>query len=52
MKFEWDADKDAENVGKHGVSFEMARVIFKDYILPEWTIAWITARHATQGRGK
>ena len=33
MKFEWDPDKDAENVRKHGVSFEMARVIFNDYIL-------------------
>ena len=33
MKFEWDPDKDAENVRKHGVSFGMARVIFNDYIL-------------------
>lgn len=33
MKFEWDTDKDVGNVGKHGVSFEMARIIFKYYIL-------------------
>lgn len=29
-EFEWDDDKDAINVRKHGVSFEEAKSIFKD----------------------
>jgi len=34
--FEWDADKDAENQGKHGVSFAEAQYAFAD---PERVIA-------------
>ena len=28
--FEWDDSKAAENYAKHGVSFEMARDVFRD----------------------
>lgn len=30
MEFDWDSDKAAENVAKHGVSFEEAASIFSD----------------------
>lgn len=30
MKFEWDARKAAENLKKHGVSFEDAKKVFDD----------------------
>ena len=29
-RFEWDADKDAENQRKHGVAFSLARFAFAD----------------------
>lgn len=30
MKFEWNPSKAAENVAKHGVSFEEAATVFRD----------------------
>lgn len=30
MKFEWDPAKAAENLAKHGVSFEEAATVFRD----------------------
>ena len=30
-RFEWGADKDAENQGKHGVSFSLAQHAFADH---------------------
>ena len=30
MEFEWDADKAASNLAKHGVSFEEASTVFGD----------------------
>lgn len=30
MDFDWDSDKSAENVAKHGVTFEEAASIFSD----------------------
>ena len=33
MDFAWDADKDAENQAKHGISFEEATHIFDGPIL-------------------
>lgn len=30
MKFEWDPSKAAENVAKHGVTFEEAATVFRD----------------------
>ena len=30
IRFEWDAEKAASNLGKHGVSFEEARTVFYD----------------------
>lgn len=30
MRFEWDPGKDAVNLAKHGVSFEVARKVFDD----------------------
>ena len=32
-EFEWDDDKAASNFGKHGVTFETARLAFQD---PNW----------------
>jgi hypothetical protein len=28
VEFEWDPEKDAENIAKHGISFQMATTIF------------------------
>lgn len=33
LAFEWDASKSAENLKKHGVSFEEAKTIFNDPLL-------------------
>ncbi len=30
MKFEWDSEKDRENIKKHGVSFQEATTVFGD----------------------
>lgn len=30
MEFEWDPDKEAENIRKHGVSFHEAQSVFGD----------------------
>jgi uncharacterized DUF497 family protein len=30
MQFEWDPEKARENLRKHGVSFETARLVFED----------------------
>lgn len=30
MQFEWDSDKAAANVSRHGVSFELAMLVFLD----------------------
>jgi uncharacterized protein len=30
MEFEWDDDKAASNLSKHGVSFEEAKTVFRD----------------------
>ena len=30
MRFEWDPEKAAENLAKHGVSFEEAATVFRD----------------------
>lgn len=30
MKFEWDPEKERENIKKHGVSFEEATTVFGD----------------------
>jgi uncharacterized DUF497 family protein len=30
MKFSWDPNKAAANLGKHGVSFEEASTVFRD----------------------
>ena len=30
MRFEWDAEKNKENISNHGISFETAREIFFD----------------------
>ncbi|HSU75619.1 MAG TPA: BrnT family toxin [Burkholderiales bacterium] len=30
MKFEWDGDKAAQNLARHGVSFEEAATVFRD----------------------
>jgi uncharacterized protein len=30
MEFEWDAEKAAANIAKHGVSFEEAETVFDD----------------------
>jgi uncharacterized DUF497 family protein len=35
-EFEWDADKAARNEADHGITFEMARDVFKDLFAIEW----------------
>jgi uncharacterized DUF497 family protein len=30
MKFEWDENKNRQNLKKHGINFEMARLVFGD----------------------
>ena len=30
MQFEWDPEKAATNLGKHGVSFDEAATVFED----------------------
>ena len=30
MEFEWDKNKDATNLSKHGVSFDEAKTVFQD----------------------
>ena len=32
MRFEWDPRKAAENLAKHGVSFEEAATVFRDFL--------------------
>jgi uncharacterized DUF497 family protein len=32
LKFEWDPSKAAENLAKHGVSFEEAATVFRDVL--------------------
>ena len=34
--FEWDDEKAAANVNKHGVSFDAARAVFNDPFAIEW----------------
>lgn len=33
MKFEWDEEKNAHNIAKHGVSFEQASLIFDGFTI-------------------
>ncbi len=33
MKFEWDEDKNRQNIAKHGVSFELAKQIFDGFTI-------------------
>jgi uncharacterized protein len=35
MEFEWDEEKNAENIGKHGVSFEQAKGIFAGFVVTD-----------------
>lgn len=30
MKFEWDEEKEEENIRKHGISFDKAALVFED----------------------
>ena len=46
-RFEWDADKDAENQQKHGVSFSLAQYAFAD---PHRVIAEDIAHSKTEKR--
>ena len=36
MEFEWDEEKDAANVRKHGIPFRVARRVFDDPFRKEW----------------
>lgn len=33
VRFHWDAEKNRENIGKHGISFEEAKTIFFNFPL-------------------
>jgi uncharacterized DUF497 family protein len=47
IRFEWDADKDAENQEKHGVPFSLAQYAFAD---PKRVIAEDLAHSKTEKR--
>jgi uncharacterized protein len=47
MKFEWDEDKNLANIGKHGISFEMALRVFLD---PKRKIRFNTKHSSTEMR--
>ena len=36
MKFEWDENKNQENIKKHGVTFEEAKTVFFDENMIRW----------------
>jgi uncharacterized DUF497 family protein len=44
LKFEWDQNKAAQNLAKHGVSFLTAAAIFANEIVEESTIGKTTAK--------
>ena len=58
MELEWDADKAARNLNKHGVSFEDAELVFYDtgrieaHDGREETIRLISARKANANEKK
>jgi len=37
VEFEWDEEKGAANVSKHGVSFEEAKTVFGDSLYVDFT---------------
>ncbi len=58
MRFEWDAEKAAENLKKHGVSFEEAVTVFYDPLAatfddPDHSIGedrFLTVGYSSRGR--
>lgn len=39
MRYEWDTEKDRKNRLKHGISFELAALVFEDdlcFVYPDW----------------
>ena len=58
MQFEWDAEKAASNLGRHGVSFEEASTVFGDplattIIDPDHSDdeeRWLTTGTSAEGR--
>ena len=36
MKFEWDLDKNTENIKKHGITFDEAKTVFFDENMLRW----------------
>jgi uncharacterized DUF497 family protein len=58
MEFEWDADKAARNLAKHGVSFQQAATVFGDplavtYFDPDHSEdedRFLTFGHSSDGR--
>ena len=58
MKFEWDRDKEKQNIKKHNISFDEAVTVFYDplsatFYDPEHSIAedrFITVGYSSQGR--
>lgn len=40
MKFEWDEDKNRENIRKHGISFETAKLMFDGKFLRRQDHRW------------
>lgn len=51
MEFEWDADKNRQNIAKHGVSFEAASRIFDGFTvdLPDDRFDYDEAREISIG---
>jgi uncharacterized DUF497 family protein len=44
VEYTWDPDKEAENVRKHGVSFQEARTVLRGYL----TVTWPDVLHSAQ----
>ncbi len=36
MEFEWDEKKNKANIRRHGISFELASIIFNDFVISRW----------------
>ena len=45
MQFEWDEDKRAINIAKHGIDFDRARTIWERDVIDPYTQNWDRGEH-------
>ena len=58
MNFEWDEDKAATNLSKHGIAFSEAETVFDDHLYVDFydpdhsddELRYITVGHSKKGR--